>query len=170
MQAILYHSDNNSYVPQTLFKYQDLRSVDQQCFPCVMQEGSSALDLHALGAGHAEGHAWDAQDYSFLQKPHAPCASDSQSTSGIRAQCMNLVEQNKGNDVSGKMNGTRTNGFFFKNVYPWMRQTHSTTASHNTPSSCQPGLKTFLLRNRRVVVVFFFSSFFLSLGVKLNNI
>lgn len=158
MQAILYHSDNNSYVPQTHFKHQYLRSVDQQCYPCVMQEGSSALDLHALGAGHAEGHTWDFQDFSLLQKPHATCASESQITSGVRPHCMNQVDQNNGNDVSVKINGTRTKGFFFKNVYPWMRETQSTTASHDAPSSCQPGLKTFLLRNRCF------------LGVIVNNI
>lgn len=145
MQAILYHSDNNSYVAQTRFKHQYLRSVDQQCYPCVMQEGSSVLDLHALGAGHAEGHTWDSQDSTFLQKPHATCASDSQVKSGIRPHYMNQVEQNKGNDVSGEINGRRSKGFFFKNVYPWMRETQSTTASHDTPSSCQSGLKSFLL-------------------------
>lgn len=147
MQAILYHSDNNSYVPQTLFKHQYLRSVHQQCYPCVMQEGSSALDLHALGAGQAEGHTWDSQDCSFLQKPHATCPSDSRITIGIRPHCMNQVDQNKGNEVSVKINGTSTKGFFYKNVYPWMRETQSATASHETPSSCQSGLKTFLLRN-----------------------
>lgn len=143
MEAILYHSDNNSYVPQTLFKHQYLRSVDQQCYPCVIQEGSSALDLHALGAGHAEGHTWDLQDYSFLQKPHATCASASRITSGIRPNCMSQVDQNEGNDVSVKINGTSTKGFFFKNVYPWMRETQSASASLDRPSSCQSGLKTF---------------------------
>lgn len=142
MQAILYHSDSNSYVAQTGFKHQHLYSVDQQCYPCVMQEGSSALDLHALGAGQVEGHTWDLQGCSFLQKPHATCTSDSQTKSGIRPDYMNQVEQNKGNDVTGKINGSRSNGSFFKNVYPWMRETQSTTASQDTPSSCQPGLKS----------------------------
>lgn len=142
MQAILNYSDNNSYVPQTLFKHQYLRSVDQQCYSCVMQEGSSSLDLHALGAGHAKGHTWDLQDYSFLQKSHATCVS------GSRFTCMNQADQNKGNDLSVKMNGTRTEGFFFKNVYPWMRETQSATAIHEIPSSNRTGLKTFLLRNR----------------------
>ncbi|XP_053096686.1 homeobox protein Hox-C3a [Pangasianodon hypophthalmus] len=106
-------------------------------------EGSSALDLHALGAGHAEGHTWDSQDYSFLQKPHATCAIDSRITSGIRPHCMNQVDQNKGNDVSVKINGTSTKGFFFKNVYPWMRETQSAPASHDTPSSCQSGVSPY---------------------------
>lgn len=149
MQAILSSDDgNNSYVPQTLFKHQYLRCVDHQCSPCVMQEGSCALDLHALGADHAEGHTWDSRDSSFLQQPHAACASDRRITSGIRPHCMNQVEQSKGNDVSVKINGTSTQGFFFSNVYPWMKETQSATTSHDTPSSFQSGWKTFFLRHR----------------------
>lgn len=153
MDAILYNSDNNSYVPQTLYKHQYFGSVDQQCSPCVMQEGSSAHDLHTLGAGHAEGHTWDLQDLRFLQKP---CAGGSRVTSGIRPHCMRQVDQNKGNDVSVTIKGTTTKGF--KNVYPWMKETQSATSSLDTPSSNQSGLKTFLLQNRCF------------LGVSVNNI
>ncbi|XP_058265718.1 LOW QUALITY PROTEIN: homeobox protein Hox-C3a [Hemibagrus wyckioides] len=110
---------------------------------CGHHEGSSALDLHALGAGHAVGHTWDLQDYSFLQKPHATCASGSRITSGIRPHCMSQVDQNEGNDVSVKINGTSTKGFFFKNVYPWMRETQSATASLDRPSSCQSGASPY---------------------------
>lgn len=150
MQAKLYASDNASFVPKTLFKHQFLCSVDQPCYPCVMQEGSSSLDLHMVRAGHGKGHTWDSQDY-FLQKPHATYASDSRITSGIQLQCMKQVDQNKG--VSVKSNGTSSNGVFFKNVYPWMRETQSASSSHDTPNCCQSGLNFYfiyfyLLRNR----------------------
>ncbi|KAF5897440.1 homeobox protein Hox-C3a-like, partial [Clarias magur] len=101
-------------------------------------EGSSPLDLHMVRVrtGHAEGHTWDSQDY-FLQKPHATYASDSRTTSGIQLQCMKQVDQNKCNDVSVKSNGTSSDGVFFKNIYPWMREAQSASSSHGTPNCCQ---------------------------------
>ncbi|GAA6097044.1 homeobox protein Hox-C3a-like [Tachysurus ichikawai] len=143
MEAIVYHSDHNSYVAQTPFKHQYLGSVDQQCYPCVMQEDSSALELHALGAGQSEGHTWDLQDCSFFQIPHATCASGSRITSGIRPHCMIQVDQNNDNDVSMKINGTSTKGFVFKNVYPWMRETQSANASLDRTSACQSGASPY---------------------------
>ncbi|KAI5609126.1 homeobox protein Hox-C3a [Silurus asotus] len=131
-------------MPQTLFKHQYLGSVDQQCYPCVMQEGSSAHDLHALGAGHAEGHTWDWQDSGIHPKPHATCVSDNLITSGIRPHCTNQVDHIKGTDVSGGINGSSTKSFF-KNVYPLMKETQSATASalHDPPSFCQSGTTPF---------------------------
>ncbi|TSL61210.1 Homeobox protein Hox-A3a [Bagarius yarrelli] len=103
-------------------------------------EGRSTLDLHALGlgGGHTEGHTWDLKDYSFFRKQHAASANGSRVTSESRPQCMSQVDQNKGNDVSVKMNGKSTKGFFCKNVYPWMRETKSATARLVKTTSFQP--------------------------------
>uniref|UniRef100_A0A4W4GWG1 Homeobox domain-containing protein n=1 Tax=Electrophorus electricus TaxID=8005 RepID=A0A4W4GWG1_ELEEL len=144
MQTVTYHElhTDDSYMPKILFKHQHLRSVDQQCSPCILQEDSSAFESDELIARrkeHSAGHVWDLQDHVFLQQPHIPYSDVSRTTNGIRPHCMDQVEQTDNGLVKAK--GASTKGsIFFKTVYPWMREAQSTPSASACRSSeaCSP--------------------------------